>query len=154
MNFESQPRTKSTDTMRNRNKHRARLLRQRQTRRGKLGQSPTGYQQLEPRQMLAVDIGLNFAGSALGVDSNSFAPNTMGAVGPDHIVELINERYTVYDKAGNPLETSNLNDFWTLTAGATISGNSIQPRIVYDPIAERFSPLPSAMKSTTRSILR
>ena len=77
--------------------------------------------------MLAVDIGLNFAGSAPGVDSNSFAPNTMGAVGPEHIVELINERYTVYDKTGNPLESSNLNDFWTLTAGATISGNSIQP---------------------------
>lgn len=114
------------------------MLRQRKFRAGKTGQSTSDYQQLEPRQLLAVDVGLNFEGSALNVDSSSFAPNTMGAVGPDHIVELINERYTVYDKSGNELESSNLNDFWTMTAGATISGDSIQPRIVYDPISARF----------------
>ncbi|HID22003.1 MAG TPA: hypothetical protein EYP14_06335, partial [Planctomycetaceae bacterium] len=42
--------------------------------------------------------GLNFTGSTLS-EAGFTPPDTMGAVGPNHIVELLNGRYAVYDKA-------------------------------------------------------
>ena len=83
-------------------------------------------------------LGLNFTGSTRS-DSGFFPPDTMGTVGPDHIVELINGRYAVYDKTtGGSLASSSLDQFWT-SAGATPSGAfSFDPRIVYDPYSQRY----------------
>lgn len=43
-------------------------------------------------------IGLNFTGSTL-VDSGVIVPDTVGAVGESHIVELLNGHYAVYRKS-------------------------------------------------------
>ena len=64
-------------------------------------------------------IGANFEGSNLG-DSGYIPPDTMGAVGPNHFVELLNGRYAVYDKAGAELSASSLNAFWS-SAGVTLA---------------------------------
>lgn len=86
-------------------------------------------------------IGLNFTASNRG-ESGSIPPDTMGTVGPNHIVEMINGRYKVFDKAdGQQLSTSSLNSFWNST-GVTPDGvsvnSSFDPRVVYDPATERF----------------
>ena len=85
-----------------------------------------------------VSIGQNFTGSTFGVDSNFPMPDTMGAAGIDHFVELINGRYSVYRKSdGVRVETATLNNFWTL-AGAPPTGNAFDPRVLYDPHARRY----------------
>jgi hypothetical protein len=83
-------------------------------------------------------IGANFTASTFGVDSNTIPPDTMGAAGVDHFVELINGRFSVYRKTdGVRVQTSTLNQFWT-NAGASPTGGTIDPRVVYDPSARRY----------------
>jgi len=66
-------------------------------------------------------IGLDFEMSRLYSGTNFIPPDTMGAVGPDHIVELINGRYEVYDKkTGSVQESFSLNGFWTTVVGLKI----------------------------------
>ncbi len=86
----------------------------------------------------AQTIGLNFTGSSLA-QSGFRPPDTMGSVGPDHIVEMINGRYAVYDKlTGTQLTASSLNGFWA-AAGAPHAGNfAFDPRVQFDPFANRF----------------
>lgn len=83
-------------------------------------------------------IGQNFTGSTL-FDSGFIPPDTMGAVGQNYIVELINGRYSVYRKSdGVRVQTSSLNGFWT-NAGVNYSGSyAFDPRVVYDPFSQRW----------------
>ena len=84
-------------------------------------------------------IGQNFTGSKYLVDSGFIPPDTMGAVGEDSFVELINGRYSVYSKSdGRRTQTSSLNQFWS-DAGVTPSGSfAFDPRVVYDPFSKRW----------------
>ena len=85
-----------------------------------------------------VAIGLNFTGSTLGLESSFVPPDTMGAVGPNHIVELINGRYSVYRKSdGLRIQTSSLDQFWR-NAGVSFNGFTFDPRILYDPFSQRW----------------
>ncbi len=82
-------------------------------------------------------IGLNFQGTTLS-QSGFIPPDTMGAVGSSHVVEIVNGRYRVYNKiTGGILASRTLNQFWT-DAGVSNSGNSFDPRIIYDPDVQRW----------------
>jgi hypothetical protein len=64
----------------------------------------------------------------------------MGAVGPNHIMVLLNGRASVYNKSTGTLVGSgkSLNQFWT-DAGATPSGSfAFDPRVVYDKDSGRW----------------
>jgi hypothetical protein len=96
-----------------------------------LGASPLAAQTI---------VGSNFAGSTFLVDSSFRQPDTMGAAGVDHYVELINGRFSVYRKSdGVRVQTSTLNQFWN-NAGQTPSGinGAFDPRVVFDPHAHRW----------------
>ncbi len=89
-------------------------------------------------QATELRVGLNFTGSTFLVDSERIPPDTNGAVGPDHIVELINGRYSVYSKAdGARLHTRSLNEFW-MDAGVVVRERAGNPRVLYDPHDERW----------------
>jgi hypothetical protein len=92
-----------------------------------------------PSVALPLNIELNFTGSTLFTDSSFIPPDTMGAAGPDHFVELINGRYSVYRKAdGGRVQTSTLNNFWR-NGGVTPAGSfAFDPRILYDPAGKRW----------------
>ena len=65
----------------------------------------------------------------------------MGAVGPNHIVEMINGRFDVYNKTnGNQVFTRDLDGFWTNVVGLTIpfGDRTFDPRIVYDLASGRW----------------
>ncbi|MFP6765328.1 MAG: Calx-beta domain-containing protein, partial [Planctomycetaceae bacterium] len=84
-------------------------------------------------------IGVNFQGT----DSTQIGftpPDTMGAVGPDHIVELLNGRFAVYDKlTGAEITSSNSDQFVTANGGVIPAGQSVfDPRIVYDQDSGRW----------------
>jgi hypothetical protein len=96
----------------------------------------------------ALTIGTNFLAQtmkdlpALNDGYTLIPPDTDGAVGPDHIVELINGSYAVYTKTGGFVTASGLDDFWK-AAGVTPSGlyppvNSFDPRVVYDTGTKRW----------------
>lgn len=91
---------------------------------------------LETRQMLAFTIGTEFTAGSFQL-SGFIPPDTMGAVGPDHIVELINGRAAAYDKTGMELISGSLDDFW-ITAGVTPVSFSFDPRVLYDTASGRF----------------
>ena len=86
--------------------------------------------------------GSNFTASSMS-ESGFYPPDTMGAVGPNHVALLINGRYELYNKnsTGSPIsgKAMNLNTFWTTEVGvAGRNGNSFDPRIAYDPFAQRW----------------
>ncbi len=98
-------------------------------------------------------IGTNFTGTdkaqealiafnETGTGSFSFPPDTMGAVGPNHIVELLNGHYATYNKSGTNLSRTRMHNFWNTAfsnAGvATSTTDSFDPRILYDPHTSRW----------------
>jgi len=90
-------------------------------------------------------IGQQFTGSTRA-QSGFIPPDTMGTVGPNHFVELINGRYAVYPKVAvnnpngtrTPLFASTLNAFWANAGAAHTGPFAFDPRIVYDPFSQRF----------------
>jgi hypothetical protein len=83
-------------------------------------------------------IGSNFIGSTKNVDSGFIPPDTDGAVGVNHFVEMINGRYSVYRKSdGVRVQTATLDSFWS-TAGAAPTNFSFDPRVLYDKYSGRW----------------
>ena len=83
-------------------------------------------------------IGTNFTGSSYGVDSFFVPPDTDGAVGLRHIVELINGNYAVYlKKDGSRVQSASLEQFWA-EAGASVRGQLSDPRVLFDPFSQRW----------------
>ena len=97
------------------------------------------YQTLEPRCLLAVEVGLNFTGTFEGIETVAPSPDIAGAIGPNHLVEMVNTRFTVYDKiTGTEMMTQSLDEFW-VAAGADLDFSTTSaPRLVYDPAIDRF----------------
>lgn len=91
-----------------------------------------------------VTVGLNVELSRLGNsagESTFIPPDTMGAVGPSHVVEMINGNFEIFNKAtGASISTRTLNAFWTNVVGLTIpaGAGTFDPRIVFDPVSERW----------------
>ncbi|MHC4957653.1 MAG: PEP-CTERM sorting domain-containing protein [Planctomycetota bacterium] len=90
----------------------------------------------------SIQIGLNFTGSTMGEQETDgsywFPPDTMGGVGEDHIVEILNGAYRVYDKTdGSVLQESTLNDFWT-SSGVSWNSKTFDPRVLYDAASDRW----------------
>lgn len=100
-----------------------------------------------------VGIGANFRGTnALAGESTFVPPDSMGAVGPDRVMLLVNGRYELYTKNpsmtgidGDPIvgQASDLSQFW-LGLGLTIEnhdtggGFAFDPRVTYDPVEKRW----------------
>jgi len=86
----------------------------------------------------------NFTGSTISNSKGYIPPDTQGAAGLSSYVEMVNNRYAVYSSTGNALngtptatQSSSLDAFWQ-NAGVTPIGAAFDPRIVYDPTAQRF----------------
>jgi hypothetical protein len=74
-------------------------------------------------------IGMSMTGS---IQSTAFPPDTMGSVGPNHIVELVNDQFAVYDKAtGEQLVRTTDEDFWATALGR--GRKNAQWRLVLTP---------------------
>lgn len=69
----------------------------------------------------------------LGDDNTVIPPDTMGAVGPSHVVTMLNSQVRFHTRAGGTISTSSLDSFWF--SGAR---GPFDPRIVYDPYGSRW----------------
>jgi hypothetical protein len=71
-------------------------------------------------------------------DRGVYVPDTMGAVGPGHVVEITNGGFAIHRKTdGAVLASMSLADFWA-AAGVPILDSTGDPRILYDPDSGRF----------------
>jgi hypothetical protein len=66
-----------------------------------------------------------------GAESFSFPPDTHGAVGPNHFVEVVNSNVAIFRKSDGVRVQS-------LTLGALLPGSSGDPRIVFDVNSQRW----------------
>jgi hypothetical protein len=80
-------------------------------------------------------------------DTGRDPPDTMGAIGPNHFVELLNggtdatAAIAVYDKLGHLIQETNTVNFFALTVGGTNYPTGYimaDTRIVYDSQAQRW----------------
>jgi hypothetical protein len=90
-----------------------------------------------------VQIGLNFTGRVwsppTAPDRSVAVPDTMGAVGEQHIVELLNDGYAVYRKSDGLLErSSTLTEFWVAAGVTSVVGQAFDPRVLYDAASQRW----------------
>lgn len=81
--------------------------------------------------------GLNFTGITFA-DGVASVPDTLAAIGPRHIVELLNGRYAIYRKSdGTLLQANSLDQFW-VAAGATPPGFTTDSRLLFDRYSRRW----------------
>ena len=74
----------------------------------------------------------NFA--ALGDDDTVVPPDTMGAVGPNHLMVTLNSQIRIQDRSGNTLSTVSEATFWNGLGVTGIFG----PHVIYDPYGGRW----------------
>jgi hypothetical protein len=76
----------------------------------------------------------------LNASRGAIPPDTMGAIGPDHFVEMINASVAVYDRTGRFLSHVSLSSFFTFSFNGTTyprNGTS-DPRILFDHHSSRW----------------
>ncbi len=72
-----------------------------------------------------------------------YIPDSMGAVGPNHFVELLNGFSTnsaivAYDKSGNVVAKTNVIDFFRIGTNYPTGNTMVDPRILYDQESGRW----------------
>lgn len=68
-------------------------------------------------------------------DTRQTPPDCMGAVGPNHYVELLNKGIAVYDKCGNLIVKTNADKFFGTGIGSV---SAVDPRILFDAQSNRW----------------
>ncbi len=71
---------------------------------------------------------------ALPDSTTIIPPDTMGAVGPNHVMTMLNSQVRIQSRSGTILSTVTLATFWSPAGG---SGH-FDPRLVYDSLSGRF----------------
>ncbi len=100
------------------------------------------YQSLEDRRLLAIDIGVNVTSTSFGAAGSP--ADTTGAVGPNHVVEIVDDVINVFDRTGTLQASKALDTFWTDTGGLgaqsseeMVAGTG-SAKIVYDVDSRRW----------------
>src|SRR5207237_81125 len=75
-----------------------------------------------------------------GLGGGYIPPDTMGAVGPNHFMEVINGAVAIYNKSGTRLSLVTLTSFFTVTISGTTypRGYAFDPRLLYDRHSGRW----------------
>ncbi len=68
-------------------------------------------------------------------NNNSIPPDVNGAAGPNHLMITLNTDVRIMDRDGNPIYTVGTGNFWYPMPG---SGDTFDPKIIYDPYADRW----------------
>jgi hypothetical protein len=74
--------------------------------------------------------------AALGDNNTAIPPDTMGAVGPAHLMTMLNTEVRIQNKVGGIVSTVSLATFWT--AGTGLTGSPFDPHVIYDSISGRW----------------
>jgi hypothetical protein len=80
-------------------------------------------------------------------------PDTMGAVGDQHVVTILNDRMRITDRAGNVIRTASTGSFWAPLAqqmGRAL--NTFDPKVYYDRYTRRSSGASTAWTPKRRTL--
>jgi hypothetical protein len=84
-------------------------------------------------------VGNGFSGPQGTFTVNSAPPDTNLAVGPNHVVEIVNTDFAIFNKSGSVLYGPvQINTLWSGFGGNCQADNDGDPIAKYDPIANRF----------------
>lgn len=87
---------------------------------------------------------LSFAGLSSADNQTAFGfqvspPDTVGDVGPNHYVQMVNLMFRVFDKAGNPLTAPlKVSSIFAPLGAPCGSRDDGDPIVLYDPLADRW----------------
>ena len=75
-----------------------------------------------------------------GLNQGVTVPDTMGAIGPNNFVELLNGMISVYDKSGNLISQTNMAGFFAVSVSGTNFPltHTTDPRILFDSQSQRW----------------
>jgi hypothetical protein len=71
---------------------------------------------------------------ALFDNNSAIPPDTMGAVGPNHIMTTLNSQVRIQDRSGSVISTVDMNSFWSSLGPFDV----YDPRVTYDPFGGRW----------------
>jgi len=84
-------------------------------------------------------VGNGFTGPSGTFTVNAAPPDTNGAVGPNHFVEVVNTSLAVFSKSGTPLlGPVAINTVWSGFGGRCQIDNDGDPTVLYDQMADRW----------------
>jgi hypothetical protein len=84
-------------------------------------------------------IGQGFTGPSGTFVVNSAPPDNNGAVGPNHVVEIVNTDFAAFSKSGTPLYGPvPINTLWSGFGGGCQANNDGDPIVSYDRIGDRW----------------
>jgi len=82
---------------------------------------------------------LSFEGMSLQNGGDGEPPDTIGDVGPNHYVQMVNTSFAIFDKNGNKLSgPTAINQLWQGEGNACERCNDGDPVVLYDPLADRW----------------
>ena len=82
---------------------------------------------------------LSFDGMSLQNGGSGWPPDTIGDVGPNHYVQMVNTSFAIFDKSGNTLSgPTDINQLWQGEGNACERCNDGDPVVLYDPLADRW----------------
>lgn len=75
-----------------------------------------------------------------GIPATGYVPpDTIGDIGPNHYVQMVNASFAVFDKTGTLLAgPSAINSLWSGQGGLCEANNDGDPVVLYDPLADRW----------------
>lgn len=97
----------------------------------------------------------SFTGTPMEQASNIKVPDTMGAVGPNHYVEMIMDRVRVYNKATGAIiagQDMGLAEFFGLPAPQGGIARMIDPDITYDFLSQAWVAVAANFESANRDV--
>ncbi|MEO8661622.1 MAG: hypothetical protein ABI693_24345, partial [Bryobacteraceae bacterium] len=75
---------------------------------------------------------------AIGANGSA-PPDTNIAVGPNHVIEMVNSRYQIFTKSGSSvLGPNSLGSLWAALGGSCSTANAGDPVVQYDRLADRW----------------
>ena len=96
---------------------------------------------------------LNFEFAGISNVNGVLPPDTEGAVGPNHYVQVVNLSFAVYDKSGTLLTgPSNTTTLWAGFGGPCQTDNSGDAIFLYDWAADRFVLTQFAVSGSNQSV--
>ena len=80
-------------------------------------------------------------------------PDTVGDVGPNHYVQMVNTSFAIFDKSGTLLTgPTNINALWSGAGGLCEANNDGDPIVLYDSLADRWFLSQFAVPSPNRAL--
>ncbi len=83
---------------------------------------------------------INYQDQINAFGGGSFPPDTMGAIGPSHFMEVINSSVAIYDRVGTLQSHVSLNNFFTVVVGGVTypRNGAFDTRVLFDRRSDRW----------------